>query len=100
MLYAIIGEDIPHSLELRLRARPAHQARLEALQADGRLVIAGPFPSIDASDPGPAGFSGSLIVAEFDSLEAAKDWAEKDPYIVTGAYANVVVKAFRQVYPK
>ena len=100
MLYAIVGEDIPDSLELRWGARPAHQARLEALQAEGRLVIAGPFPSIDVPDPGPAGFSGSLIVAEFDSLEAAKEWAETDPYSVTGVYANVVVKAFRQVFPK
>ena len=100
MLYAIVGEDIADSLALRSAARPAHQTRLTALQAEGRLVIAGPFPSIDAPDPGPAGFSGSLIVAEFDSLAAAKAWAETDPYIVAGAYANVVVKPFRQIFPQ
>ena len=100
MLYAIFGEDISGSLRLRREARPAHQARLKALQAEGRLVIAGPFPSIDAPDPGPAGFSGSLIIAEFDSLAAAKAWAETDPYSVAGAYANTVVKPFRQIFPQ
>ncbi len=100
MLYAIVGEDIANSLTLRSAARPAHQARLTALQAEGRLVIAGPFPCTDTPDPGPAGFSGSLIVAEFDSLASAQAWAETDPYVLTGAYANVVVKPFRQIFPQ
>lgn len=99
MLYAIIGEDIPHSLEKRLAARPAHLARLNALQQDGRLVLAGPFPAIDSPDPGPAGFSGSLIVAEFESLEAARSWADADPYVAAGVYARVAVKSFKKVLP-
>jgi uncharacterized protein len=100
VLYVIVGEDVADSLALRLKSRPAHQARLETLQAEGRLVIAGPFPAIDAPDPGTAGFSGSLIVAEFDSLEAAQRWAAADPYVAAGVYKNVAVKAFRQVFPK
>lgn len=99
MLYAIIGTDHPESLEKRLAARPDHLARLQALQEAGRLLLAGPFPSIDSADPGPAGFSGSLIVAEFDSLEAAKAWADADPYIAAGVYAHVEVKPFRKVLP-
>ena len=99
MLYAIIGEDIPHSLEKRLAARPAHLARLNALQQDGRLVLAGPFPAIDSPDPGPAGFSGSLIVAEFESLEAARTWAKADPYVAAGVYAHVAVRPFKKVLP-
>lgn len=99
MLYAIIGQDAPNSLEKRLAARPAHLARLDALQQDGRLTLAGPFPAIDSPDPGPAGFSGSLIVAEFESLEAARTWADADPYIAAGIFAQVVVKPFRKVLP-
>lgn len=99
MLYAIIGTDHPESLEKRLAARPDHLARLQALQEAGRLLLAGPFPSIDSADPGPAGFSGSLIVAEFDSLESAKAWADADPYIAAGVYAHVEVKPFRKALP-
>lgn len=100
MLYAIVGEDHPGSLDKRLAARPAHLERLEALQAEGRMVLAGPCPAIDASDPGPAGFSGSVIVAEFASLEAAQAWADADPYVAAGVYARVSVKPFKQVFPK
>ena len=100
MLYVIIGEDHPGSLEKRLAARPDHLARLEQLQAEGRLVLAGPCPAIDSPDPGPAGFSGSLIVAEFESLEAAQAWAAADPYVVRGVYAHVSVKPFKLVLPK
>lgn len=99
MLYAICGEDAPNSLERRLAARPAHLARLTELQADGRLILAGPFPAIDSPDPGPAGFSGSLIVAEFESLQAARTWADADPYVATGVYASVSVKPFKKVLP-
>lgn len=99
MLYAIHGEDAPNSLERRLAARPAHLARLTELQGDGRLILAGPFPAIDSPDPGPAGFSGSLIVAEFDSLQAARIWAEADPYVAAGVYATVSVKPFKKVLP-
>ena len=99
MLYAIVGEDHPESLAARMAARPAHVERLMALQAEGRLILAGPFPSIDSSDPGPAGFSGSLIVAEFTSLEAAKAWADLDPYIAAGVYAQVTVKPFNKALP-
>ncbi|MGE5026907.1 MAG: YciI family protein [Betaproteobacteria bacterium] len=99
MLYAIIGEDAPDSLEKRLAARPAHLERLDALQRDGRLSLAGPFPVIDSHDPGPAGFSGSLIVAKFESLEAARTWANADPYVAAGVFARVAVKPFRKVLP-
>jgi hypothetical protein len=99
MLYAIIAEDVPGSLEKRLAARPAHVERLKALLAEGRLVIAGPHPLIDAEDPGPAGFSGSLIVAEFDSRELAIAWASADPYVAAGVYGKVTVKPFRKVLP-
>ncbi|MDD5241863.1 MAG: YciI family protein [Sulfuricella sp.] len=99
MLYAITGEDATNSLEKRLAARPAHLARLQALQQDGRLVLAGPFPSIDSPDPGPSGFSGSLIVAEFESLETARAWADADPYAAAGVYERVVVKPFKKVLP-
>ncbi|MFC3627731.1 YciI family protein [Vogesella amnigena] len=99
MLYAITGQDVPDSLTQRLAARPAHLERLQALQAAGRLLLAGPFPAIDSNDPGPAGFSGSLIVAEFDSLEAAQQWADADPYVAAGVYASVSVKPFRKVLP-
>lgn len=99
MLYAIIGEDVADSLEKRLAARPAHLERLKALQDAGRLLLAGPFPAIDSADPGPAGFSGSLIVAEFPSLDAARAWADADPYVAAGVYARVTVKPFRKVLP-
>lgn len=99
MLYAIIGEDVTDSLPKRRAARPAHLARLQALQDEGRLLLAGPFPAIDAVDPGEAGFTGSLIVAEFDSLEAARAWAEADPYVAAGVYAETRVRPFKQVFP-
>ena len=99
MLYANIAEDRAGSLEQRLAARPAHLARLQALQADGRLIIAGPCPAIDSPDPGPAGFSGSLIVAEFASLAEAQSWADVDPYIAAGVYEKVTVKPFKKVLP-
>ena len=99
MLYAIIASDAPESLDKRLAARPAHLARLEQLKNEGRLVLAGPHPAIDSNDPGAAGFSGSLIVAEFESLNAAQAWAEADPYVAAGVYANVSVKPFKQVLP-
>lgn len=99
MLYLIAGHDVPQSLPLRVHARPAHVARLEALRAAGRLVLAGPCPAIDAEDPGEAGYSGSLIVAEFESLDAARAWAEADPYVAAGVYAEVDVRPFRQVLP-
>jgi uncharacterized protein YciI len=99
MWYAIVGQDVPDSLERRKSARPAHLERLKLLQNEGRLMLAGPFPSIDAEDPGPAGFSGSLIVAEFSSLVAAQAWAEDDPYVSAGVYHNVVVKPFKKAFP-
>lgn len=100
MLYAIICEDIPHSLELRKSTRPAHLERLQALQNQGRLLLAGPHPAIDSDDPDVAGFTGSLIVAEFPSLEDARQWAETDPYRHAGVYARVTVKPFKQVFPQ
>lgn len=99
MLYAFIAEDRAGTLDQRLAARPAHLERLLALQAEGRLIIAGPCPAIDSPDPGPAGFTGSLIVAEFASLEAAKVWADADPYVAAGVYAKVSVKPFKKVFP-
>ena len=99
MLYAIVGQDVPDSLDRRLAARPAHLERLHALQQAGRLLLAGPFPVIDSNDPGPAGFSGSLIVAEFESLAAARTWADADPYVAAGVYASVSVKPFKKVLP-
>ena len=99
MLYAIIAADRPGTLQARLEARPDHVARLQALVDAGRLVLAGPHPAIDAPDPGPAGFSGSLIVAEFDSLEEAQRWADADPYVAAGVYERVTVKPFVRVLP-
>ncbi len=99
MLYTIIGEDIPNSLDKRLSARPAHLQRLTQLQDAGRLLLAGPFPAIDSIDPGPAGFSGSLIVAEFASQQEAQAWADADPYVAAGVYAQVSVKPFKKVFP-
>ncbi|MFA7594513.1 MAG: YciI family protein [Thiohalobacteraceae bacterium] len=99
MLYAIISRDVDDSLQRRQDARPAHLARLEALRDAGRLVLAGPHPAIDSNDPGPAGFTGSLVVAEFESLEAARTWADADPYLEAGVYAGVTVKPFKKVLP-
>ena len=99
MFYAIVGQDVPDSLALRLAARPAHLDRLQALQQAGRLLLAGPFPAIDGNDPGSAGFSGSLIVAEFDTLNDAQTWADADPYLAAGVYAEVSVKPFKKVLP-
>jgi len=99
MLFAIIAEDMPGALARRLEARGAHLERLKALQEAGRLVLAGPHHAIDAQDPGPAGFTGSLIVAEFASRDAAIAWAAEDPYALAGVYARVTVKPFRKVLP-
>lgn len=100
MLYAIISQDITDSLSKRKQARPAHLERLTALQTAGRLILAGPHPAIDSQDPGNAGFSGSLVVAEFSSLEDAQAWADADPYVAAGVYAQVTVKPFKQVFPQ
>jgi hypothetical protein len=99
MLYTIIGQDVPDSLEKRLAARSAHVARLQALQEQGRIILAGPFPAVDANDPGAAGFSGSLIVAEFASLQEAESWAQADPYVAAGVYAQVTIKPFKKTLP-
>ena len=99
MLYAIIATDVANSLDARLAARPAHLERLNLLKEQGRLVLAGPHPAIESNDPGPAGFTGSLVVAEFDSLSAAQAWADADPYVGAGVYANVAVKPFKKVLP-
>lgn len=99
MFYAIIAEDAEGSLSKRLRARPDHLARLRALMDAGRVLLAGPHPAIDSEDPGPAGFTGSLVVAEFPSREDAEAWAMSDPYWVAGVYAKVVVKPFNKVLP-
>lgn len=99
MLYAIIATDREGSLEARLKARPAHVERLRALLDQGRVVLAGPHPAVDAEDPGEAGFSGSLIVAEFADLAEARSWADADPYVEAGVYAHVSVKPFRKVLP-
>ena len=99
MLYSIVGQDVENSLKARLAARPEHVERLKQLVSQGRLVIAGPNPAIDSSDPGDAGFTGSIIIAEFDSLQAAQEWADQDPYILTGVYASVEVKPFNQALP-
>lgn len=99
MWYAVISEDLPDTLQKRLGARAAHLGRLEELKRQGRLLLAGPHPAIDAEDPGPAGFTGSLIVAEFATLAEARAWAEADPYAAAGVYARVTVKPFRKVLP-
>ncbi|MDO8810717.1 MAG: YciI family protein [Gallionella sp.] len=99
MLYAIIGQDVPDSLDKRLAARPAHLVRLQALQNEGRLLLAGPFPAVDATDPGATGFTGSLIVAEFASLKAAREWADADPYVAAGVYRETTVRPFKKVFP-
>jgi uncharacterized protein YciI len=99
MLYAIIAQDVENSLQDRLAARPKHLERLTALQDQGRLILAGPHPAIDSEDPGEAGFTGSLVVAEFESLEEAKNWADADPYVAAGVYEKVTVKPFKKVFP-
>ncbi len=99
MLYAIISRDVEGSLEKRLATRPAHLERLLKLEEEGRLILAGPHPAIDSEDPGPAGFTGSLVVAEFPSLEEARAWADADPYMAAGVYAEVTVKPFKKVLP-
>jgi len=99
MLYAVISEDIPDSLELRKQSRAPHLARLQELTDQGRLILAGPHPAIDSEDPGAAGFTGSLIVAEFENQGAAEAWAQADPYMDAGIYARVTVKPFKHVLP-
>jgi len=99
MWYAIISEDVEDSLEMRIKTRAAHIERLRGLAEDGRILVAGPHPAIDSKDPGPAGFTGSLVVAEFPSLEDAKEWANADPYLEAGVYSKVVVKPFNRVLP-
>jgi hypothetical protein len=99
MLYAIISQDIENSLEKRLAARPDHLARLQQLKEQGRLFVAGPHPAIDSEDPGENGFTGSLVIAEFDNLANAQQWADSDPYIAAGVYQDVVVKPFKKVLP-
>ncbi len=99
MHYAILSEDVANSLPLRLSARPDHIARLQALRSEGRLVLAGPHPAIDSDEPGDAGFTGSLVVAEFTDLVSAQAWADADPYVAAGVYANVTVKPFKKVLP-
>ncbi|HUO83333.1 MAG TPA: YciI family protein [Gammaproteobacteria bacterium] len=99
MLYAILAEDVTESASLRAAARPAHLDRLDDLMHAGRLVLSGPHPAIDSIEPGPAGYTGSLIVAEFESLLAAREWAEADPFVAAGVYASVVVKPFVKILP-
>ncbi len=99
MLYTIIASDIDNTLDQRLEARPAHLARLELLKSEGRLILAGPHPAIDSNDPGAAGFTGSLVVAEFNSLQDAQNWADDDPYMTAGVYDKVIVKPFKKVLP-
>ncbi|MBT3854424.1 MAG: YciI family protein [Thiotrichales bacterium] len=99
MLYAIISQDVKNSLNKRMGARPDHVARLNQLKDEGRLILAGPHPAIDVSEPGEAGFSGSLIVADFDDLQQAREWADSDPYVSAGVYSSVVVKPFIKVLP-
>jgi len=99
MYYVIYSEDVDNSLPLRQQARPAHLARLEQLKDQGRLLLAGPTPAVDAENPGEAGFTGSVVIAEFDSLDAAQSWADQDPYVDAGVYRNVIVKPFKKVLP-
>lgn len=99
MLYALIGTDAPDSLSARMAVRPEHLSRVETLKNEGRLILAGPMPAIDSPDPGPAGFAGSLIVAEFESLEAAETWLAADPYVTQGVFASTRVYPFKKVLP-
>ncbi|EKO3686725.1 YciI family protein [Vibrio metschnikovii] len=98
MWYVIFAQDVPNSLTQRLSARPAHLARLQALRDEGRLLTAGPMPAIDAENPGDAGFTGSTVIAEFESLQAAQQWADSDPYVTAGVYSQVIVKPFKKVF--
>ncbi|EEX37371.1 YciI family protein [bacterium 19MO03SA05] len=98
MWYVIFAQDVPNSLTQRLSVRPAHLARLQALRDEGRLLTAGPMPAIDAENPGDAGFTGSTVIAEFESLQAAQQWADNDPYVTAGVYAQVIVKPFKKVF--
>ncbi|EKO3893413.1 YciI family protein [Vibrio metschnikovii] len=98
MWYVIFAQDVPNSLTQRLSARPAHLARLQALRDEGRLLTAGPMPAIDAENPGDAGFTGSTVIAEFESLQAAQQWADNDPYVTADVYAQVIVKPFKKVF--
>ena len=100
MWYAIMSTDVENSRDARAAARPAHLERLETLVREGRLLVAGPHPAVDGEDPGEAGFTGSLVIADFNSLDEARDWADADPYVASGAYADVVVKPFKLVLPK
>ena len=99
MWYVIFSQDIENSLSLRMEARPAHVARLKELQEQGRLLVAGPCPAVDSEDPGDAGFTGSVVIAEFDSLEGAQKWADADPYIAAGVYQSSIVKPYKKVLP-
>ena len=99
MLYAVISQDVENSLEKRMSVRPAHVERLKLLQSEGRLILAGPHPAIDNNEPGEAGFTGSLVVAEFECLADAQAWADADPYMSSGVYASVIVKPFKKVLP-
>jgi len=99
MLYAFISQDIAGTLDKRLAARPEHITRLQQLRDEGRLILAGPHPAIDCEDPGDSGFTGSLVVAEFDSLQDAQNWAGADPYVTAGVYESVIVKPFKRVLP-
>ena len=99
MLYAILSEDVENSLDIRRSVRPEHLSRLQKLKDEGRLIIAGPHPAIDSNDPGPEGFTGSLIIAEFESTEEAQSWANSDPFVTAGVYNKVVVKPFKKVLP-
>lgn len=99
MYYVIFSEDVPNSLAKRLSVREDHLARLKALQNEGRLLVAGPCPAIDSENPGEAGFTGSVVIAEFDSLDLAKAWADEDPYIAAGVYESVIVKPYKKVLP-
>lgn len=98
MLYVIYAEDVPDSLEKRLSVRPAHLVRLQLLQDEGRLLTAGPMPAVDSNDPGAAGFTGSTVIAEFESLEAAQAWAEADPYVAADVYEKVTVRPYKKVF--
>ncbi|MFY2508943.1 YciI family protein [Vibrio pectenicida] len=98
MWYVIFSQDVKNSLEKRLNARPAHLARLQQLQDEGRLLTAGPMPAIDSNDPGEAGFSGSTVIAEFDSLQQAQHWADNDPYVEAGVYEKVIIKPYKKVF--
>lgn len=100
MLYAIVAEDVAESLPKRAAARAAHMARMAEMQREGRLVISGPCPAIDSPDPGPAGFSGSIIIGEFESLAAARAWIDADPYVAAGVWSRITVKPFRKGFPK